>query len=236
MVVVDAGPQPDADASLNQGDGGLGDGAVLMCQEGECVIGDPGSPGAGCGSDEVCTLERSGPLCAATSSVGAASEGQRCSANGDCQPGLSCFLETAGATCRVPCCPGATSCARGTQCVGGGMVADGWASSFSHCSVSESCDVLSRSACASGEGCYIVSETGETECRRAGFGGVGEACVVQQDCIPGLFCGGVRTRTCQRICELEAGGAACPQDEGVCVSYSHTPAGSGLCTPVTTGA
>ena len=87
-----------------------------------------------------------------------------------------------------------------------------------------------------GEGCYIVSPEGDTDCLRGGAGESGAACVEQNDCAAGYHCGGVTDLTCARICEIGAtsGEGACPPTEGNCQAYPYSPDGSGVCTRDTT--
>lgn len=113
------------------------------------------------------------------------------------------------------------------------MLVDGTtAASWGRCVLPRWCDVLLRdTVCDPGEGCYIVSGRGDTDCRAAGTLEVGRACDSENACLPGLFCAGLMARTCVRICALGDGGAGiCPSGEGSCRAYPYSPAGTGICS------
>jgi hypothetical protein len=231
-VVVEAGIQFDASvdgAGFADASGADGGGA-LMCPIGEC---DPRAD-TPCGTGEFCTLQSAFPSC--VDMIGAGAEGEPCRAVSDCAEGLACFDLGTGGECGRPCCPDELdSCPGGHSCTGAGMLIDGTASSWWRCVEPRTCDLWEPGACAPGDACYVVSETGDTECLRAGTGTVGATCAAQNDCAAGHVCtGGTPERqSCRRLCRLSAGASACPADEGYCQAYPHTPKGSGICTPET---
>jgi hypothetical protein len=161
-------------------------------------------------------------------------KGGACTSSEECAPGLACFRRGDGGVCGQPCCPGrAEVCEGETTCNGPGVLVDGNDSEWASCIGPRACQPLAPGeTCEPGEGCYIVSSTGDTDCRRAGAADVGDPCAEQSDCAPGLFCAGLSSPTCVRICSLgDAGtGATCPSGEGNCRAYSHSPPGTGLCT------
>ena len=230
-TIVEAGPQPDAlvDALAVADGGRVDDAAVVTCRPGDC---DPTRTEDNCGGSGACRVGPDGPAC--STDVGSIEDGGFCLESSDCAAGLTCFrVNATEGICSRPCCPGSAVCALGQECVGAGVLDDGSDSGWWRCSPPRSCDLLDAESCAPGEGCYIVSESGETDCRRSGEGDVGEACDSQNDCAPGLFCGGLTGTTCVRICRIRANSPDCSAAEGECVAYPHTPAGSGLCTPDT---
>ncbi len=120
-------------------------------------------------------------------------------------------------------------CAVGERCAGGDPLVDGTATAWGRCVAVRACDVLApEGVCAPGEGCYIVSPGGETDCRPAGGVPVGAACEGEADCVPGAFCAGLMARACVRICAVGAG--ACPSGEGMCRAYPYSPPGTGICS------
>ena len=228
-TIVEAGPQPDAsiDAFAVSDGGRVADATVVTCHPGEC---DLQRPEESCGGTGSCQVGPEGPVC--TEDTGSVEDGGFCVESSDCAEGLTCFWsDMREGVCARPCCPGSTGCALGQECVGAGVLTDGADSGWWRCAPPRSCELFEPDACSPGEGCYIVSESGDTDCRRAGQGGVGDACAAQNDCAPGLFCGGVSGSTCVRICRLRANSPDCPDREGECVAYPHTPDRAGLCTP-----
>ncbi len=208
-------------------------GTTAMCPTPTC---DPRQDAGSCPSG-TCALTAATPGC--VTGVGDAGEGDPCGTTTDCTTGLGCFAQGDGGICGRLCCPGDdAACGTGEQCAGTGMLVDGVDTPWGRCLASRSCDVLHPAeTCEPGEGCYIVSATGDTECLRAGSADVGGACTAQNDCAAGLFCGGLTHMACLRICSLaDAGAAPCPPTEGDCRAYVHSPAGTGLCTVATTAA
>ena len=186
-----------------------------------------------CDGDTSCRLTVDGTMCAEPGTT-AIAEGGACTSSDECAPGLDCFRRGDGGVCGRPCCPGRDDVCDGeTSCNGPGVLVDGTDSEWWSCVPARACQPLAAGeACEPGEGCYIVSSTGDTDCRRAGAADVGDSCAEQSDCAPGLFCAGLSSPTCVRICSLgDAGtGATCPSGEGSCRAYSHSPPGTGLCT------
>ena len=238
----DAGMRRDAtivDAPMGDGgpDGGVArdggsapDAAGASCSSGVC---DPRADGE-CGARDYCVFIGGVPTCA--SDVGTAEPGEACMTSQECAAGLACFQRLGRGVCARVCCPGDdTACATPTRCVGSAALVDGSSTDWWHCVGPRPCDPLDPAeVCEAEEGCYIIAVDGATDCRRAGDGAAGDPCGEQNDCAPGLFCGGVTERTCSRICRLgDAGPGDCPSGEGVCVAYSHSPAGTGICTPAT---
>jgi hypothetical protein len=178
-------------------------------------------------------LDDAVPACVEMAGMGSA--GDYCDATADCGPGLACFLAHGDGRCAAPCCPSdAEACGVDERCGAPGILVDGTPTQFYRCTGPRPCDVFApQEVCEDTEGCYIVEPDGTTDCRPAGAGESGAPCVEQSDCMPGFFCGGLTALTCVRICELRAssGDRACPPDEGSCRAYSHSPEGTGLCTP-----
>ncbi len=197
------------------------DAGPMMCP-GEC---DPVAV-QGC-ADGVCILAGDAPYC--VPQAGRLEEGSACEEPGQCAPGLACFRRPSGGVCAPVCCFGDESCGDGRTCRGPGVLIDGSESAFGQCRAPIACDPLEAESCEPGMACRIVSPEGDTDCVRLGEAAVGEACVAQSDCQGGLFCGGLFERVCVRICSLAEDGG-CPDGEGICQGYAHTPEGVGLCT------
>ena len=223
-AALDAAPADAAPADA----GGRRDAGGPACPHTECnPLGD------GCDEPASCRLVSGGTMCVEPQAE-PVDEGGACAASEDCAPGLTCFRRGDGGVCGQPCCPGMDdSCTGERTCHGPGVLADGSETDWWSCVEPRSCRPLEPAAdCEPGEACYIVSREGDTDCRRAGDGETGDACLEQNDCGPGFFCAGLTTPTCVRICSLgDAGTAAtCPTSEGNCRAYSHSPPGTGLCT------
>ncbi len=238
---------PDAalsrDAALADG-GGLLDGGSELPADSGGAASDAGAPGYcpydacdprypdGC-SDGSCVLWS--PASSCEGMPGALANGMACTSVSDCAPGLACFLTPSGGVCGRICCPGdPAACIGDAFCAGSGMLVDGTQTEWGQCLPPRSCDVLHPAdTCEPREGCYIIGADATTECRVAGVGGPGDACMAQEDCQSGFFCGGIGTsRHCVRICALGAGD--CPTAEGRCVAQVHSPTGTGFCTVDTT--
>jgi hypothetical protein len=250
LVACDGGgsPGPDAevprDAALLDGGGLLDSG--LSPSDAAVDAGDAAAPWAcpaevcdprfpdGCGED-VCVLWGEGASCEV--GAGSVSMGAGCETASDCAPGLACFRGRDGlGACGRICCPGdPLACADGSVCGGSGMLVDGTSVPWGQCLPPRRCSVLRpEETCEPREGCYLLDLEGTTECRVAGAGGTGDACMAQEDCQAGFFCGGITgARQCVRICRL--GGEECPLEEGRCVAQAHSPEGTGFCTLDVTG-
>ncbi len=179
-----------------------------------------------------CRLGADGPVCEGV--LGTALAGGDCATPDDCAAGLDCFAALGGAgTCGLPCCPGDdASCGLGGRCASRPVLVGGAVTSWGRCVTTRACEVLRQDlVCDPGEGCYIVSSRGDTDCRAAGTLDVGASCDGEGACLPGLFCAGLMARTCVRICALGDGGAGvCPAGEGSCRAYPYSPAGTGICS------
>jgi hypothetical protein len=224
-VIIDDGGMDSALPSDAGVDASTADSAVPSCT-GDC---DP-REGAACGDAGVCALSGEAPVCTV---VGTKAAGASCEAVDDCLPGLGCFMRAGGGVCAAVCCPGEATCPTDERCTGSGILVDGTETEWWSCVGTRTCDVLQpMDACERGEGCYIVSPEGDTDCLRAGAGEAGADCVDQNDCAAGYFCAGVTGGTCARICEIGAstGPRACPDGEGNCQAYPYSPEGTGVCT------
>lgn len=243
---ADAGTRPDAtlaDGAVTIGDGGARDasvaadaasrdGGVAPLCAGDCdptiVPGPDAGVGGDCEPGLTCALRDRVPVCHPTSGVVA--DGEACDVDRICAPGLACFALASGPTCAAVCCPGDDSlCPSGQRCGGDGMLASGVATSWGRCLDITPC-VLFESTCATREGCYIVSSSGDTSCLLAGDRAVGESCDVdvQNQCAPGLFCAGVGEGRCVRLCSL-TDGSTCPREEGRCIAQTYSPPDTGVC-------
>ena len=212
-------------------DGAPSDAALPMTDAGgpSCAAGacDPREPGS-CSSG-VCGLRDLLPAC--FPSAGRLGAGEACTEDAQCGETLACFADAIGVgTCAPVCCPGDDStCEPGSHCGGSGRLASGVTTSWGRCLPPRPCDVLMPEGdCAEREGCYIVSASGDTDCRLAGTATLGEPCERAEDCVPGFFCAGVGSRACIRVCSL-TDPATCPAREGECVAQRYSPPGTGVC-------
>ncbi|MEM7446904.1 MAG: hypothetical protein AAF355_01530 [Myxococcota bacterium] len=231
------------DASILPGSGGASDADSATdgpdarspaCTSADC---DPSTEMSGCTDGLSCVLDERGGSCI-ESAEERLEAGMDCTSTADCAPTLGCFLIQGLGVCAPLCCPsfeGKSSCTGDQFCLRNAALADGFDTSWGRCAPSRACDVLAPSeVCDAGEGCFIVSGDGDSECLSAGNADVGEGCVHQNDCRSGLSCVGVDEFVCVRICDLDAEQGqshSCPAGEGQCVAYSQSPVGTGLCTP-----
>lgn len=225
--VIDAPITSFPDASGGEDAGAILDGgadAALSCSLGTC---DP-TVALSCGADTSCTIIADAPECLGG---GVADEGQACTSSTDCRDGLACFQRYGAVVglCQRICCDGVAETCRGDElCIGPGILGDGTHTTWHFCLGARECDVLSQpGTCEPSEGCYILDGDGAHDCRPAGSLGLDDACTAPTDCAPGFFCGGLIEQRCARICSLEAG---CPEGEGDCMAYRHSPPGTGICT------
>ena len=188
----------------------------------------------GCELDELCDVRSGRSVCLAEYDSEVGDEGDPCESSLECLPGLGCFEQegTTGGTCEAFCC-GLVSgeCEPGFRCEVGPTV-EGDQGSWGRCVETTECDLLApHDACAEGEGCYVISGDGATDCMIAGVLPVGADCEFVGDCEPGSLCTGRVEPTCVPLCNLE-GFDICSEGER-CRGYAHTqPSGAGLCTSI----
>jgi hypothetical protein len=206
--------------------------AVLHCDTSSC---DPRD------TSVCCVLADRIPECAES---GELEEGEPCSGEDECASGLACFRDpvASGGVCAVVCCPGDDAAcpdpdpvdggASRRRCSADGVLISGIETSWGRCDWRRSCDPLAEGSCPEREGCYVRwprdREEDAASCELAGSAIVGQLCEVQRDCAPGLFCAGVGTRSCVRICRIGDPGS-CPDEEGSCVAQAYSPSGTGVC-------
>lgn len=229
-LVTEAGPiLRDGDVARDAAADGAAmpsDAAAPACPMSSC---DPRT-NAGCLLEMACRPTAAGAECAVL--MGSGAVGSPCMSSEDCGPSLACFRHGMVGMCGRVCCAAAPAeCAAPERCVPDRALWDGTTSAWGECVAPRACDVLRpRDTCDAGDGCYIVSSSGETDCRPAGTAVEGADCVEPNDCAPGLFCGGLSHRTCARICAIpQGGGAGCPMMT-VCRAYTYSPAGTGICS------
>jgi hypothetical protein len=138
-----------------------------------------------------------------------------------------------GGQCRKICCGDSDAlCPMGQTCQVRIVDDEGSPTGVGLCRTSDSCDPLTQSGCAAGQGCY--PNDGGTVCTMpvSGMGlPLGEACVSANDCAPGLTCAAQAgaASSCVPFCRLPEGEPSCPEglvcgtltgftDFGVCVS------------------
>src|SRR5690606_18795798 len=85
--------------------------------------------------------------------AGAGGDGASCTTYSQCQPGLTCDMDTM--TCRRYCCGGLTSdCPSGTGQI---CITFSNAMPTGICTAPASCSVVPQSGCEAGQGCYWIS-------------------------------------------------------------------------------
>ncbi len=236
MLFVDRAPidatQSDMSVSLDGSvgpDGSVDSGTPSACYSPMC---DPRSSNQ-CSPtmSSACLLEDDGPICEAM--VGRGRQGDACVLDGDCSSTLACFASRAGGRCERVCCAGdAFACGTASlRCDAPSMLVGGGTSTWGRCvPVSRPCDVLTQDTCDPGEACYVVSGTGDTDCRPQGAAAVGESCVRANDCAPELVCTGVGVKKCAQICDLAVSTSCAALPGTMCRSYAYSPPGTGVCT------
>jgi hypothetical protein len=226
------------------------DGAISAAGAGgDAAVGGPEScpPGLcnyqlqeGCPSDETChpTLTDAGTVVPGCQPSGSVALGERCTAWGECYPGLFC----GGNTCRMLCCGGDNSdCPPRHVCRGQAYIqlpdADAAVpAGVQVCIPVGDCDVFGGD-CGSGEVCQIVDALGNVACGVPGSGQFADPCSPTEPCAAGFICVVDSTArgepSCRRLCRMDpdAGGPACPEEEGACSGSPHLPEGVGECIP-----
>jgi hypothetical protein len=215
--------RPAADALA--GDTAPGLDSALLCQGpvAGCTAGSAGACDlvcqARCGCQQRCALVSGMPACVPPASVPIPTGGA-CSADlDDCQAGSVCLAEAAE-VCGSHCyryCRDDADCPAGAQCnfeveVGGAVVARA-------CGVApESCDPVEGRCAAAGRpsptfGCYVLSAGASdvAACDCAGTRKLGEGCMFEHECLPGLECIKVagQPSACRKVCRLGMP-ATCP--------------------------
>jgi hypothetical protein len=168
--------------------------------------------------------------------IGTVPDGDSCMGDLDCGAGSACFRATGvtNGVCARVCCPGTGGCDVGERCSADGVLVSGVSTGWGRCALRTECDVLMPDVvCATPiEGCYVVwprtASEPQAECDLAGSAAEGEACVEQNDCAPGLFCAGIASRTCVRICQL-GDTRVCAATMSRCVAQAYSPDGTGIC-------
>jgi len=170
-------------------------------------------------SDGFCGIDQNYlPVCYdAAASAGGANYAQ-CGTQGECPVGGSCFNDGAGGTVCYPfcspthpICPDNGICAYGIQ---------GGPTDLMLCTAADDCDGVDNTGCDSGEGCYVVTATGNL-CLTPGTAVAGEACNSLNDCAPGFACmGSTAPGSCMPLCHLADGDADCDPGE-TCTNIQH---------------
>lgn len=161
---------------------------------GQCVADADVLADNGCGAGETCDLGQTGVACRTT---GAVAYYAACTVPTDCGVTASC-LSTDGVTafcmpfCDItgtPTCPGVGVCAATVQ----------GHPTLGICIEGDACDPFAMTGCGAGEGCYFLAG-GNTVCSTAGTVAIGGACLLVDDCSPGLICVG-DPGACAELCD-----------------------------------
>jgi hypothetical protein len=230
-TVVDSTLTSDAASDVGTAnDATTRDGGVVSCG-GSC---DPLAAITGCGVDLSCRLVSGIPVCAPHPHAdgGLGTDGASCAYDADCADGLACFGAGGLGVCGRLCCGTRNDCEPSQRCRGDGALVDGTMTSWGRCLPPVSCDLAHPDhACSTREGCYIVDQSGATECLTAGHVPAGAACTGASDCVPGYVCAGLTARTCIAVCLLSstAPHQGCADTEH-CEAQAYSPTGTGICT------
>jgi hypothetical protein len=172
------------------------------------------TPGMQCaGAGTLCVAAGTNTFCSSTCT----------GVDGECGAGDACvgFAEGAVCTpmffadCRTDVTP--TGCPANQGCVA--LASDGYGGCFA------SCDVFA-SACAGGDRCLPVADTGGVCLPPFASKTLGQACASADECSAGLACAGTGgTFTCKTICDATH---ACPQGQGAC-TFGLVPPALGFC-------
>ena len=65
----------------------------------------------------------------------------------------------------------------------------------------DACELIDDTVCASDLACYFAGPKGETQCVPPGTAGIGDACEISSDCVPGAGCHGT-PKLCYELCEV----------------------------------
>lgn len=200
---------------------------------------NPDAPTACAGSDDAgvpnaaisCRVSKystDGPECAM---AGDGKDGATCSTSSECAAGFECVDEHNGAhRCRHYCCDGVCD-APGTgnkkmYCAIGAALG----TKVPVCVPVTACQLLTMSACPSGETCSVVRTDGTTSCIPVGPQLVGEGCD-RDNCAAGLSCiGNAGARKCYKLCR-EAAAEDCGAGERCVGGPPLFKEGFGLCAP-----
>ncbi len=167
------------------------------------------TPQCGCGSNQTCVVSPNAGA-VACAAAGSTAVGKPCTANTDCSAGNACVFSA----CRPYCTPVGSACP-GT----GGVCEQVYSSSgtaipnLKVCSIK--CDVLSATACGTGNGCTWTTGIG-VDCEKVGTGTRGGTCTYDTDCKAGLKCDSVFNQ-CLKWCRV-GNASDCSGTGGSCLS------------------
>ncbi len=189
---------PVLDASIEDAriaDAGMVDGG---CSESPCrLVG----PQCGCMGGQGCYDDGSGNRSCAN--AGSTGEGEICTGQTDCAPGLGCTDVGAGAV-SVPLC--SRYCETDGDCLGVGSLCISPVAGTTDTTCTQNCNPLTSAGCAAAASCQVAQEsTGAmrffTHCTGpTGTVGQGGNCTTATDCQPGFRCSGLPGQ-CLRYCD-----------------------------------
>jgi len=118
----------------------------------------------------------------------------------------ACLGSEAEASC-LPFCDDSADCTDGRPCNIGLQGTD-----LTFCGdIPTSCNVLTQD-CTNGEGCYIISQAGATDCSPSNGIATGQSCRFLNDCQPGNICaGGAGAGKCSKFCDTAVTPSTCPE-------------------------
>ncbi|MBU1219971.1 hypothetical protein KKF34_06885 [Myxococcota bacterium] len=167
----------------------------------------------GCDAGFVCAPvlgENIDVQCVADSNYGTYEFYAVCDNVGQCPVGSDCVGPQGGPYNCLPFCHQTDhpTCPNGGLCNSGFQGVD----DFHICTQPVECDPIDNTGCTAPQGCYIISQAGDTDCAQAGTGALGTSCTYINDCTPGLICAGPQgSSTCMELCDTTA--PECPQGE-----------------------
>jgi hypothetical protein len=230
---IGGAPGTDAGAGAGgvSGAGGTSDGGsndAPVCAESPCGLV---MPQCGCDTGEQCSIVGTNRKCV---TAGTVAEGQSCSGNLTCAPGLICVGLSAGVSTCQQFCGTDADCAAGALCTK--TLSDGSGGKISVVKLcSRSCNPVGSMGCpVVGTACQLEMESSGamryfTDCVPSGTKTAGQSCdPANGDCAPGYLCtASGHGNSCFQYCD-PASAAACPTCTSL-MSAGGGPLSYGVC-------
>jgi hypothetical protein len=233
---IGGAPGPDASADNGgaggfSGAGGMSDGGsndAPVCAESPCELV---MPQCGCDTGKQCSVVGANRKCV---SSGIVAEGQSCSGNLACAPGLICVAITAGVSTCQQFCGADADCAAGALCTK--TLSDGSGGKISGVKLcSRNCNPVGSVGCpVAGTACQLEMESSAamryfTDCVSSGNKTAGQSCdPTVGDCAPGYLCtASGHGNSCLLYCD-PASQTVCPTCTSL-MSAGGAPLSYGVC-------
>lgn len=184
---IDAGRVRFPDAGRFDAGRGFDAGRMTGCTESPCRLV---SPQCGCAAGEGCYINASSDR--ACMPAGTDLEGEGCTADNSCAPGLLCLGVSPSTGVCGRFCASDSGCSGGALCII--QLDDGTGAPIPGVTLcTNACDPVYGDGCPLGIACTIYQETAApmryfTGCRPEGTGLAGDPCTNEEDCAGGHFC------------------------------------------------